>query len=1080
MEFGKNRVQYKEINWTYFNYDRYEVYFYEGGKEVASYVSRSVQKNLNEIEKYVDYQLEDKLQFIVYNKQSDFQQSNLGLITDEQYNVGGVTRIVGSKIVLYFEGDHKKLEEQIRSGIAEVVINQMLYGGNVKDMLKNSTLLALPDWYLSGLKSYIANKWNVDIDSRVRDGIMTERYTKFNRLTGADALYAGHSIWNYISETYGEQVIPNLLYMTKVSRNIESAFLFVLGVSVKNLSLDWYYYYKAKYQEDENKKLPQQPEVLKKTKNTRVYNQLRISPDGKYVVYATNELGQFKVWLYDLEKNKTTRLMKVGHKIDRITDYSYPLLAWHPSGKLFSIIVEKKGELKLITYTLEDKKKEERLIINFEKILDFSYSSDGKKFVMSAVQKGQSDIFVFTAASNAYEQITNDIFDDLHPRFAHNSSKIVFASNRLLDTLKSGVDKDITSLLPTKDIFVYNYKTKSKILKRVAATPSIDEDFPADYDSTHIAFVADNNGVRNRYLARFDSTISYIDTSAHYRDVITNFPITDYSRNILEQDIHAKSKKYTQVIYYKGKYRMYIGDVTSPSVTSAFPTELNNTAFIKEKLNKEKLDTSKSSSEETLNNNIKPIEITTVVDEQKENNSAGKINIDDYQFENDKTKTIVDKKTNGIQAVEVVDSSKYISDSDFKMARQKNYYINYATDFVVSQLDNSFLNATYQKFTGGGSPIYLNPGFTGLFKIGMSDLFEDYRIVAGTRLSGDLSSNEYFLSYENRIKNLDKQIVIHRQAFLNVGGTSGIAKVFTHDAKYVLRWPFSEVASIRGSAIVRNDKTVFLSTDFLNLKKPNDYDWWGGAKVEYVFDNTIKKGLNLYNGLRFKLFGEYFNQFDIQDANMVVIGADFRHYQKVHRDIIWANRFAASTSFGQQKLIYYMGGVDNWFNPRFDNEINIATDQNYAWQTLATPTRGFYQNIRNGNSFALINSELRIPVFKYLLNRPIKSDFINNFQLVCFGDLGTAWTGSDPFSEQNSLNKTIVATNGNPIVITINNQKQPIVGGFGYGLRSRIWGYFIRVDWAYGIEDGRVLPSVKDPNKKNKATLSYLSFSLDF
>jgi hypothetical protein len=77
----------------------------------------------------------------------------------------------------------------------------------------------------------------------------------------------------------------------------------------------------------------------------------------------------------------------------------------------------------------------------------------------------------------------------------------------------------------------------------------------------------------------------------------------------------------------------------------------------------------------------------------------------------------------------------------------------------------------------------------------------------------------------------------------------------------------------------------------------------------------------------------------------------------------------ASTSLGDQKLIYYLGATDGWIIPRFNDETPIDYTQNYAYQTVATNLRGFDQNIRNGNSFALINSEIRVPIFKYLLNR---------------------------------------------------------------------------------------------------------------
>ena len=33
MSFGKNRVQYKTNFWTYYRFDKFDVYFYTGGKQ---------------------------------------------------------------------------------------------------------------------------------------------------------------------------------------------------------------------------------------------------------------------------------------------------------------------------------------------------------------------------------------------------------------------------------------------------------------------------------------------------------------------------------------------------------------------------------------------------------------------------------------------------------------------------------------------------------------------------------------------------------------------------------------------------------------------------------------------------------------------------------------------------------------------------------------------------------------------------------------------------------------------------------------------------------------------------------------
>jgi len=129
--------------------------------------------------------------------------------------------------------------------------------------------------------------------------------------------------------------------------------------------------------------------------------------------------------------------------------------------------------------------------------------------------------------------------------------------------------------------------------------------------------------------------------------------------------------------------------------------------------------------------------------------------------------------------------------------------------------------------------------------------------------------------------------------------------------------------------------------------------------------------------------------------------------------------------------------------------------------------RGFTQNIRNGNSFLLMNNEIRWPIVRYFANRPINSNFFENFQVVGFYDIGSAWSGKSPEDPVNEYN-TGVHING-PVTVIINKDRAPYVMGYGFGVRSKILGYFVRLDWAWGIDGDVRLPKV-----------IYLSLSLDF
>ncbi|MBK6988109.1 MAG: hypothetical protein IPH33_07610 [Bacteroidetes bacterium] len=101
------------------------------------------------------------------------------------------------------------------------------------------------------------------------------------------------------------------------------------------------------------------------------------------------------------------------------------------------------------------------------------------------------------------------------------------------------------------------------------------------------------------------------------------------------------------------------------------------------------------------------------------------------------------------------------------------------------------------------------------------------------------------------------------------------------------------------------------------------------------------------------------------------------------------------------------------------------------------------------------------------MNRPIKSDFVRNFQIIGFGDVGTAWNGASPYDSTNMFNRSVISNT--PFVVTVVKQNEPIVAGYGFGLRTRILGYFMRADWAWGVENRDIYPSK-----------FYFSLGLDF
>lgn len=1089
MNFGKNRVQYNEFLWTFYRFRNFDTYFYLGGQELAIYTGRTAEAEIAEIEKLFDYRISGRFQFMIYNRLSDLKQSNIGLEGEEQnINTGGLTRIVGNKVLIYFDGDYRHFREQIRSGVAQVMINQLMYGGSIKDRLQSAVLLNLPEWYVSGLVAYVAKGWTAQEDNLMRDAIATGKIRRFNNLSGKDAEFAGQSMWNFISLTYGPSSISNLLYMTRINRNIESGFIYVVGLSTKDLGRNWYeYYQRMAFEDDQQRGLPAGQPFLTLKKPGRVLSQMKVSPDGNQVAYVTNELGKYRVWLYDVRNKKRRRLAKGGYRsVNQATDLSFPCIAWHPSGRYLSAIKEKKGKLWLDYYTPGRRiKRETNKFFYYDKVLSFSYNSAGSEMVLSAVQKGQSDLYVFNPRTKINTRITSDRWDDHDPRFVMNDRYIVFSSTRTEDTLRPTHIRQAADLsIPrNSDIFLYDYISRSGQLLPITGTPGVNEYAPVMIDTARFSYLSDANGVVNRYTATIDSVIAYIDTVIHYRYIIQSGAQSDYKRNILQHDVNYRNTRYLELVRSDNRYKAFLNAV--PAQDTVVPRRLKNT-ILRNRYDRSSSSSSRPQQAPPKNETRVKVTITEPEEEKTATPDTGKIDINNYLFQSDfpKKKQKKDKfaenrpvpadstgKTSNLPASELYsedDSAKPVSNDTaaYQVPKQRNYELAFQANYLLTQLDNNLMNETYQAFTGGA--VYFYPGLNALFKIGVNDLLDDYRFVGGFRLSGNLNSNEYLVSFENLKNRLDKQVSFYRQSREEVTNFSFL-RINTHEAKYTLRWPFNDLTSLRGSVAYRHDRIVALSTDIFNLSIPNTYQNWGSARVEFVHDNTISTGLNLFNGLRYKVFAEAFRQVNRNNTLLTVFGADVRHYLKLHRQIIWANRFAASTSLGDQKLIYYLGSTDNAFAPSDNFNFNIQIDrtQNYAFQALATNMRGFIQNIRNGNSFALINSEVRVPVFQYFINKPIRSDFIRNFQVVGFGDIGTAWTGLTPYSRNNALFRRDYP--GNPISISVTKTVEPFVAGYGFGLRSRLLGYFLRADWAWGIDDGEI-----------QDRIFYFSLGLDF
>ncbi|MCA0426000.1 MAG: hypothetical protein LCH37_01060 [Bacteroidetes bacterium] len=1101
--FGQNRIQYHRFDWSFLRTENFDAFFYSGGRELANYSVRYAEQNLAELEKLVDHRLAARVEIICYNTLSDLKQSNFGLEEMAQ-NTGGFTNVVNNRIYVYFNGDHAHLNAQIKDGLSLVLLNELLYGGSLPDRVQNAALLNLPEWFLRGLTSYLSRPWTSEMDNQLKDYFLSKKSIRFNKLSQRSPVFAGHSMWKFLSEKFEPGMVSQLIYYTKLTRNYESAFLYETNLNFHEIQKEWYTYYKELYSKEESSRtLPENQLKIKRRIAQYLEPVMRVSSKGNYVSFTSNKNGKFKVWLMDTKTGKIKKVFKGGLKYNQLEiDRSFPLIAWQAGGDKMAYIYEHKSEVYLCMLDLINKKTEKIRFLKFDKITGIDFSDNGRTIVLSAIRKGQSDIFTYDIPTRKEKQLTFDFWDDINPRFSDYSTKILFSSNRKRDSLGVGNRTELDAS-NNYDVFQYDLETGSPKLKRLSKTPFINETQAQQYTKDYYTYLSDYNGIKNRYAARIEeeydftelllqypdsmekepdtliyketapwsgteftynnkefklSNYEQIDTIIHYKDIIYTYPQTNYHRNILAFDIARQTGILYELVLYQGKYSIRSTKINQDiegesKQIETYPnmfrlkTGVTNKPFVSGRAEFKDQAEPEGDQNQSSTGEIKiPVDTTA------------------YFFVNEFTPE--DYKRPAYILVNKGGNEKG-EKKNVRVAAPRFYDVTFFADKVITQVDNSIINTYYQPISPVAGQLF-NPGLNGMFKLGMVDLFEDYRLVGGVRLAFDLQGFDYFASFETLRKRIDHKLMFYRQT--RSGGTSENLsfKNYSHEIRYILGAPINPANGFKLHFFLRQDRDIIRSTNPFTLEFPDIVRNWAGAKLEYIYDNTIPKGLNLWNGSRMKIFYEHYRSLNIPDLQMNVLGIDARHYEKIHRQIIWASRFSANTSFGPGKVVYYLGGVENWISPRFNNDISTATDQNYIFQALACNMRGFEQNIRNGNTFAVMSTEIRFPVFQYAFNRTLRSEFLNHFQLVPFFDLGTAWVGSNPYSENNTFNQKTF--DKPPVKIKVINVRDPLVAGVGGGLRTKLLGYFVRFDTAWGIQDAEI----------NKDPVYHFSLGLDF
>ena len=1053
--FGKNRIQYQQFSWKYYSSGNYDLYFYEGGKELADKAVDYLKQEFDRITDALGYAPLNKTKIFLYNSHSDLLQSNIG-VNESYQSVAGETVFVKNVVEIAYPGTLEAFKRELVFRITSQLLQEMMFGGSLTDMFQNAYLLNLPEWFIPGAARYIAYGWDSRMDDYMRELMVGGRLRKLDRYQGEEAALLGQSIWNFIAEKHGRSNISSILNLTRIIRNEERSIANTLGTTFGRFQDAWeeYYMVQSALVMKEYEFADPQFRVTNNNRRGVDRNRVSISPTSRYVAYTENDRGRYVIRLVDREQNREKAVIRGGYRlVNQQPNEDVPLLTWQDSVTL-AVLVERQGGPALWLYNTESGEKQRVSLAAFHAVQHISFNDNGRLMAMSAEEEGQSDIYLVSLRRNVWRKLTNDAFDDEYPEFVPGTNTVVFSSNRQSDTLRQVSLREVGGDLLTFNLFAYDLDTTQSVLTRLTNTLSKDV-FPIPNGDGRVYYLSDQKGINNVFCYSLRDSIS---------TQLTNFAVS-----VTAVDINFRTREMAYVMEHKGQDLVYVQSIDLDAQRFTLPTPRQQRQQALYLANR--LASMKRQEQPTVpvpeNVDSAEVDPTALLDpddysfgavEDAPMNPDAILDTDNYVFN--------PTSTQGLREANAQSSPNGGASSVFL----QNFRRSHSNNRVAGPFDYSTLLSADNLVTS----LEIDPLMGWGFSLGteMHDLLENHYFKGGAFAQVDLQSGKVFLEYNYLPYKVDFGVRASRKSLLYRPFT-----LVTGNSQQ--RYSLNEIefkAALPHSVSLRSEASAFFTVTQFQEMNPNyliappanptfENQSYAGLRGSVVFDNTVINGMNTMEGTRGKVALKNYFALGNPDLSFGNISADIRHYQPLTKNLILAMRGFYGVFYGPQRQNYLLGGVDNWLFRQTDNLdqansplaiTDLKNNRQLLFAEYVTSLRGFNYNALNGRNALLANVELRVPLVRLLYSGPISSNFFRNLQLTGFYDIGSAWTGPSPWSPDNELNTEVIQEPGSSFRIELTNYNNPWLMSYGAGFRSVILGYYTKFDVAWPVQNYKV------------------------
>jgi len=437
MQFGKNKIQYRDFQWHIKETAHFKIYYYKGEENLMPFAQQVAEDAYKELSKDLNFKFSERMPIIIYASHNDFEQTNVVDEIVEEW-VGGFTEMFKDRVVVPFDGSYEDFRHVINHELTHTFQYRLLYGKGLKKLTFLYNRYNIPLWFMEGMAEYESQGWSSEAEMFMMDAVVNNYYLsidKLSELAGGYLVYKeGQSIFKFIADKYGRQKIGEITNKLKLTKDLRKSIQDVLGVNYKQLSKDWEYTVKKQYWPILKDRVRFEDIGIRLTdhkKRKNFYNYApSISPAGDRIAYYTDIDDNISIRMIStLDGSSMGKIISAGKsKKFESLHLLRGKISWSPDESNIAFVSKYGGKDVIYIYNLNKRRVIKKISADLDGINAPSFSPDGKRIVFSGFKNGASDIYIYDLKTERTEKITDDIYSDYEPIWCGGG--IIFVSDR--------------------------------------------------------------------------------------------------------------------------------------------------------------------------------------------------------------------------------------------------------------------------------------------------------------------------------------------------------------------------------------------------------------------------------------------------------------------------------------------------------------------------------------------------------------------------------------------------------------------------------------------------------------------------